>query len=173
MTFYRIQFALTLFILALSMSCRTTKVFEDFAVTSGSNTERYILTWKRNDGKLPYSCIEFTGPGAREHNLTASQTISDVLKIPGIAEKNETITNIMQYNQKVVTMYTVTEVLQFGHAGLFNLCQAHGNGSISDAQYFENFAKLMTTIRRLLELAMKGEASPSPKPEDPHYFLPK
>ncbi len=113
------------------------------------NTTRADLVWKRaGDDQTRgahLACLEFSTAvsetGRNKVGLAGSEPTSGV-RVELSAEQTTQIAQI----------YSVSDILQFGHAGLFRLCEARANGFITDAQWATLYRATYKGIRHLLEL---------------------
>lgn len=108
-------------------------------------------------------CLEFTGPGAATQSLDLSPKVvlsaadaeakgeADVTKrgANGGAEArfgNIDISMDMNYAEQYAQVYTVSEILLYGHAMSFRLCEARRNGDITTVEYVDSMADLQDSI---------------------------
>lgn len=130
------------------IGCRTTNPYPGVSIASHSNSSRNTLAWDQAEEQekalKPVVCLEPIGPAAKERTLIMSGSSGDAKAS-------------IDYHDKIVTLYTVTEVMQFGHLTMFNLCQMYGNGVINKEQYAFLHSTAMANMRDLLEIAMKRD----------------
>lgn len=111
------------------------------------NTSRAATKWTRKDAPervcLEYStAVAETGKNKLGFEVPATLPSGTTLA-PKLTVERET--NIAQ-------IYTVSETLQLGHAALYRLCEARGNGDIKDDAYPQMFSKVFDQVKELIQV---------------------
>lgn len=111
------------------------------------NTSRAATKWTRKDAPerlcLEYStAVAETGKNKLGFEVPTALPTGTTLA-PKLTIERET--NIAQ-------IYTVSETLQLGHAALYRLCEARGNGDIKDEAYAQMFSKVFDQVRELIQV---------------------
>src|SRR5690349_8145993 len=96
------------------------------------NVERVTAVWNADEGVVPHICLEYASPAEKLQATKAS------LGVP-IGDKAVQVS--YESSESLATIYTVSEIMQFGHAALYRLCEAAGNGSIDRKQFEALFRK--------------------------------
>jgi hypothetical protein len=126
-----------------------------------TNVERAVTTWrvkelresdegatdaKRRRAQRIHLCLEYASPAEKLEATKAS------LAVPVGADKNVSVS--YESAQSLATIYSVSEIMQFGHAALYRLCEASGNRAISNATYRDLFGQTLQNVNELLRLQM-------------------
>jgi len=127
-----------------------------------NNEHRYQVVWsERSDNwgltgtSKQYGCIEAVGPAAMQDNRSLSLATTFPQAPVGKVE-------IEYKNQETLAqIYTVSDILQFGHVALFRLCEARGNNVINNDKYETYFVD--TLDRLTIMLATQTICAKSPE----------
>lgn len=110
-------------------------------VNTLSNSDRAVLHWKKGDAVVN-SCAEFTTPVAEKQSRTF-----EVKAPPGFGGSQIRL----DASRDAAQIYNVSDILQFGHASLYRLCEAKANGFIQENGYETLFGKTISGVKELLE----------------------
>jgi len=113
------------------------------------NVERTVSVWN-GDAALGrhHLCTEYVTPAERLNTNKGS------LGIP-IGDKGVNVS--YEHAESLATIYTVTEIMQFGQMALFRLCEAAGNGMIKQDEYATTFNDTVRGVGELLEAQLKRD----------------
>ncbi len=125
------------------------------------NVERAASVWNKpvptpkglrsgTSQKTTHICLEYALPTRSDHTNKAKAGAT-VQGVPLEASYESTAS--------MAAMYSVTEIMQFGQAALYRLCEADGNGSLKGSEYANNFLKVLESVDGLLRLQMAGQTA--------------
>ncbi len=124
------------------------------------NVERAASVWSKpapskgsrnaTSQKTTHICLEYALPTRSDHTNKAKAGAT-VQGVPVEASYESTAS--------MAAMYSVTEIMQFGQAALYRLCEADGNGSLKGSEYANNFLKVLESVDGLLRLQMAGQTA--------------
>ncbi len=113
------------------------------------NVERTVSVWADDAAYgRHHLCTEYVTPAERLN------TNKGTLGIP-IGDKGVNVS--YEHAESLATIYTVTEIMQFGQMALFRLCEAAGNGMIKENQYATTFNDTVNGVGQLLEAQLKRD----------------
>lgn len=121
------------------------------------NAERAATVWgspsdasRAQGGVAPHVCLEYSTPA---QELAASKSsLSVPINGQSVALSHESAENL-------ATIYSVSEIMQFGHAALYRLCEAAGNGAIpSEHDYYKLFAVTLEQVHGLIRLQLEKDS---------------
>jgi hypothetical protein len=115
-----------------------------------SNVERATTVWESDEGLIPHLCLEYSSPAEKLDATKAS------LGVP-IGTKSVEVS--YESAQSLATIYTVSEIMQFGHAALYRLCEAVGNGALDKEKFGELFDKTLNNMNNLIRLQLEAKDS--------------
>jgi|GEM_PF-6681452 len=120
-------------------------------VQTVSNVQRTAAKWPAATTPTggPHICVEYATPAEKLRDREASLTV------PIGGEQSAELR--YQQAESLASIYSVSEIMQFGHAALYRLCEASGNQAIDQAAYRELFTQTLTDINHLLELQMTAQ----------------
>jgi hypothetical protein len=110
------------------------------------NTQRATTLWKRTTGD--HVCLEYATAASKLDNRRAN------LAFPITANQNVQLS--YENAESLASIYTVSDILQFGHAALYRLCEAAGNGSIDQAGFTKLVQETLQRMSELLEVQLAG-----------------
>lgn len=119
-----------------------------YNVKQGKNTKRAIVVWKKdpNEKKGFVTCVEFVTPAEKLHDLN--------IKLTGEAKFTKGSPKIVvnyKDTQSLAQIYTVSDIMQFGHMALYRLCEARANGFIPlEDEYVNLFKKTLENVTALM-----------------------
>jgi hypothetical protein len=136
---------LTILILLATLGCAS-----GANVRPVANTERTVTTWGGDEsfGKR-HVCTEYVTPAEK---LDARKL---AVSVPLGGDKS--VSASYEASQNLAAIYTVTEIMQFGHAALYRLCEASGNQVVSNREYKELFSGTLQQVHGLIELELRRE----------------
>jgi hypothetical protein len=108
------------------------------------NTERATTLWNTKE----HVCLEYATAASKLTQQHANIAFP-VTGTSGVQLSYESA-------ESLASIYTVSDVLQFGHAALYRLCEAAGNGNISDGEYAKLLSDTLASINQLLATQMSG-----------------
>jgi len=112
------------------------------------NVERVTTVWQSDNGLIPHLCLEYASPAEKLQATKAS------LGVP-IGEKNVEVS--YESSESLATIYTVSEIMQFGHAALYRLCEAYGNKAVDKDKFNELFDSALKSVNGLIELQLSAK----------------
>jgi len=123
-----------------------------------ANVERAVTTWRdkgprkgggnarQRSATSIHLCLEYASPAEKLEATKAG------LMVPIGADKNVSVS--YESAQSLATIYSVSEIMQFGHAALYRLCEASGNQAITNDTYRDLFGQTLQNVNELLRLQM-------------------
>lgn len=99
-----------------------------------------------------HSCFESPGPASITNHMKATLEAIKSVEFDK-AKASDSQKAMAEYNQKLATLYTVGEIIQFGQNALFRLCEARGNGDFTAKSYRANFELILNSMVDLLSIA--------------------
>lgn len=117
------------------------------AVEQVPNTSRAATKWTREDA-AERVCLEYSTAVAE----TGKNKLG--FEIPATLPSGTTISPKLTVEREtnIAQIYTVSETLQLGHAALYRLCEARGNGDIEPKAYPEMFSKVFDQVKELIQV---------------------
>lgn len=111
------------------------------------NVERALTQWPAGTSPSggPHICLEYASPAEKLHDREAS------LSIP-IGEKSAEAKYANA--ESLAQIYSVSEIMQFGHAALYRLCEASGNQVLDRDEYRALFGDTLQAVNGLIELQL-------------------
>jgi len=130
--------------------------------TTLSNSERAIVSVGELRCVEPWGPVESLRSFALGFDAQAKSAPTDPSKplVDGSAGLSATSA------EAAVRVYTLSQVLLFLQTGLFNLCQASANGTISEKGYLSGFRLLVRSAGELLWLEGGGPFEDEPEDEE-------
>lgn len=119
--------------LILSFGCHS------YDVTRVSNAERTATVWQ--DG-APRMCVEYS---------TAAEVLDSTKSNLSLPFKVGKVELSVETAQSFAQIYTVGDIMQFGHATLYRLCEAYSNGAIDKEKFAELFGRTIDQMGNLLD----------------------
>jgi len=114
------------------------------------NVERAVTMWdgdKTPSGQA-HLCLEYSTAAEKLHDREANASIP-VGETP--------VTLGYKDAESLANIYSVSEIMQFGHAALYRLCEASGNQAIDETTYKALFADSIAGVHDLIELQLLRE----------------
>jgi len=120
-------------------------------VQTVSNVQRTTAVWPAGTTATggPHICVEYATPAEKLKDREAS------LSVPISGEQSAELR--YQQAESLASIYSVSEIMQFGHAALYRLCEASGNQAIDEGTYKDLFKQTLTDVNHLLELQMTAQ----------------
>jgi hypothetical protein len=113
------------------------------------NVERTVSVWSGDAATgRHHLCTEYVTPAERLNTNKGS------LAIP-IGDKGVNVS--YEHAESLATIYTVTEIMQFGQMALFRLCEAAGNDMIKKDEYVSTFNATVLGVGELLQSQLKRD----------------
>jgi len=125
------------------------------------------------------SCLEFAGPGTTLNDMKGVLTVegdlidasggaggkADKADGDGAGEQSEasagagstSISLDLSNTQSFAQVYTVSEILLYGHTTFFRLCEARRNGDLNALQYADAFQQTRTHVKDLVQYTLETE----------------
>ncbi|TGL88354.1 hypothetical protein EHQ68_11075 [Leptospira congkakensis] len=101
-----------------------------------------------------HSCTESPGPGTITKDISLTADTLKKLEFEKLtSEENQKLA--LTYKESLATLYTVSEIIQFGQNSLFRLCESRGNGDFTADDYRTNFTLVLKSMVDLLKEAKK------------------
>ena len=104
------------------------------------NTNRASIIWKDEAYR---TCLEFSTAVAE----TSNRKLEAGVGYQGIEAKVAG-----EFNTGIARVYSVSDILQFGHASLFRLCEARANEIITNEEWSRLYELTFQKINKLLEV---------------------
>ena len=102
----------------------------------------------------PLVCIEPVGPAFVANNTSLSAEKKNLFSGNDlIIDKGTVLT--LKNEQKLAQIYTVSEIMQFAHSSLHNLCIMYGNRVINQKEYDKKYESFTRDIKTLLSEVTK------------------
>lgn len=120
------------------------------------NTERVLTKWEKKEAEI-VKCLEFSTASSKLNNLSFELAAGKIgaTDVPGISFANaESLANI----------YEVADIIQYGHAAMYRLCEAQANGFFKDFdenQIIEMYDEVGDNVREILMIKYGGEVGVS------------
>lgn len=124
-----------------------------------------LLTQHRTAPKRE-ACLEFTGPGASLQSLDITPEVNitpaavDAKAANGGAKAGAGTVEVSvttSYKETYAQVYTVSEILLYGHAMSFRLCEARRNGDITHMEYADYMWTLQEQIDEQIRYVLETE----------------
>ncbi|PJZ44240.1 hypothetical protein [Leptospira brenneri] len=101
-----------------------------------------------------HACMESPGPATITKD--SSLTLDALQKIDfGTIQTEENKKLALTYHESLATLYTVSEIIQFGQNALYRLCEGRGNGDFTTNDYRNNFIFILKSMTELMREAKK------------------
>ncbi|HVU04314.1 MAG TPA: hypothetical protein VHE30_21295 [Polyangiaceae bacterium] len=123
------------------------------------NVERAVTVWyappvKGPDGRLmpgppEHLCLEYASPAQRLDRTKLALNVPVGDKAAGVS---------YEASESLAMIYSVSEIMQFGHAALYRLCEARGNGAINADEYKLLFGEAMKNVYELIHLELTRQS---------------
>lgn len=111
----------------------------DHEIVRIDNAERAATVWKKEG---PKSCLEYS---------TAAETLSKhSAALAGSLPAGQKLELSFESSQNLAQIYTVSDIMQFGHAALYRLCEAAANKEIPADKYETLFQDTLSKLTDLL-----------------------
>lgn len=116
-------------------------------VRSVSNVQRAVTQWPAvtSGTGAPHICLEYASPAAKLHDREVG------LVVP-VGEPSVEAT--YSDAESLAMIYSVSEIMQFGHAALYRLCEASGNQMLEQREYEKLFNGTLESVNDLIELQL-------------------
>lgn len=108
------------------------------------NTERATTLWKTRE----HVCLEYATAASKLENQRAN------LAFPITGNQNVQLS--YESTENLATIYTVSDILQFGHASLYRLCEAAGNNDLQPGEFSKLVQETLRRMSDLLEVQLAG-----------------
>lgn len=105
------------------------------------NTNRASIVWQTRGAQR--TCLEFS--------TAVAETSAGKVEI-GAAYAGASAKASSELATGVARIYSVSDILQFGHASLFRLCEAYANGVIDEEEWRNLYVETFEKINRLLSV---------------------
>ncbi|MBP6740618.1 MAG: hypothetical protein KA146_11540 [Leptospiraceae bacterium] len=105
----------------------------------------------------PLICIEPIGPAYSLNNSKLTGDKRNLLSLPNIGSVDKGYSVTFSNDQALAQIYTVSDVMQYAHSSMFNLCLMYGNRVLPQDKYEESYQKLRTSIESLIEKVTKKD----------------
>jgi hypothetical protein len=112
------------------------------------NVERATTVWEADEGRIPHLCLEYSSPAEKLEATKASL---------GVPIGNKSVQLTYESAESLATIYTVSEIMQFGHAALYRLCEAVGNGALDRHQFGQLFGQTLKNMNDLIQLQLEAK----------------
>jgi hypothetical protein len=114
------------------------------------NVERAVARWGPDEASngVPHMCLEYSTAAEKLHDRDTGASVP-------IGET--TVTLSYKDKESLAAIYSVSEIMQFGHAALYRLCEASGNQSIDNEAYAKLFSSTIEQVHGLIELQLLRE----------------
>lgn len=109
----------------------------------------------KDEESAPMICIEPIGPAYTMNNSKLSGDKKNILSLPNIGTLDKGYNVTFSNDQAMSQIYTVSDVMQYAHASMFNLCLMYGNQVLTQDKYEESYKNLKVSIESLIETVMK------------------
>lgn len=87
-----------------------------------------------------------------EYSTAVAETKKDSVEVSGGASQIGAARIAYETSRDIAQIYTVSDTLQFGHAGLYRLCEARANGFINNEEWKALYQQTFESTRELLQL---------------------
>jgi hypothetical protein len=108
-----------------------------------------------NEESAPLICIEPIGPAYSLNNSKLTGDKRNLLSLPNIASADKGYSVTFSNDQAIAQIYSVSEIMQYAHSSLFNLCLMYGNRVLTQGKYETQHRELKNTIECLIERVTK------------------
>lgn len=103
----------------------------------------------------PLICIEPIGPAYSLNNSKLSADKKNSLSLPNVASLDKTQTITVSNDQSMAQIYTVSDIMQYAHASMFNLCLMYGNRILTKSEYEAKLKEQNSIILELMKQITK------------------
>jgi hypothetical protein len=113
------------------------------------NVERAVTVWGDEDTlERQQICLEYASPAEELDSRKVGLTVP-------IGDQPVNLS--YESSQSLAQLYSVSEIMQFGHASLYRLCEAAGNGMIDPKQYGTLFRSTIDQVNDLIALQFRAQ----------------
>lgn len=120
--------------------------FKDLSEFLEKNNQFEIVSMKQS----PLICIEPVGPAYTMNNLKLSIENKDTINIPNVGGTEKLQKVNLDYYQSLAKIYNVSDIMQYGHASLHNLCIMYGNRVINSKDYKDILSTINNNISNMI-----------------------
>ena len=108
------------------------------------NVERAAIVWRQRDNDKGAICLEYS---TAAHELKSQRAGLELTPVPG-----KSVALSFESSASLAQIYTVSDIMQFGHAALYRLCEAANNGKLNNTEYRELVDATLKRLTTLMKL---------------------